>query len=259
VHALALDPLYVRPLGAHPEALAGLEADLYFQASGTTREHCAHVVAKNRRNALANPAAAYGAAVDPEDVLAAPPAFEPLSELDVSGHADGAVVVVLAAEERARRLRSAPVWVRGIGWASGGSSDGAGAEYARLAAQMAYRLAGIRNPRRELDFAEVDDTYSYKELQHLEALGIFEKGKAGPATKEGLTRREGEFPVNPSGGSLGVGRLLEATGGQKVVEAVQQVRGQAGPRQLAKARVGLAQSWRGIPTATAAVVVLSNE
>src|SRR3990170_1155082 len=68
VHALALDPVFVRPLDVHPEFVAGLEADAYFQASGCGREHCAHVVAKNRRNALANPAAAHGAAVDPDDV-----------------------------------------------------------------------------------------------------------------------------------------------------------------------------------------------
>ena len=263
VHALALDPIFVRPLDVHPEFVAGLEADAYFQATGSGREHWAHVVAKNRRNALANPAAAYAAAVDPEDVLASPPAFEPLSQLDVSGSADGATVIVLASEERARALDGRPVWIRGIGWANGSfslsSREWREAAYARLAGEMAYRMADIGEPRREIHFAEVDDTYSYKELQHLEALRLFEAGKAGPATKDGQTRRDGEFPVNPSGGSLGVGRLLEATGAQRVIEVVQQLRGQAGPRQLRDAHVGLAQSWRGVPTTSAAVVILSDE
>ncbi len=263
VHAMALDPVFVRPLGLHPDFVAGLEADAYFQATGTARRHCAHVVSKNRRNALANPSAAYGAAVDPEDALAAPPAFEPLSKLDVSAPADGAAVIVLASQERAKALGGRPIWLRGIGWASGSfslsSRDWAEAPYARTAAEMAYRMAGIGDPRREIDFAEVDDTYSYKELQHLEALRLFEPGRAGPAAADGLTRRDGEFPVNPSGGSLGVGRLLEASGAQRVIEVVNQLRGDAGHRQLRDVHVGLAQSWRGVPTASAGVVVLSDE
>src|SRR3990170_7498305 len=124
---------------------------------------------------------------------------------------------------------------------------------------MAYRIAGIRDPRREIDFAEVDDTYSFKELQHLEALGLFGSGRAGPATVEGATARDGDLPVNGSGGSLGVGQLFEASGGQKVIEVVAQLRSEAGPRQLKKAKTGIAQSWRGVPTGTGAVVVLSRE
>ena len=263
IHALAHDPLYVRPLDLHPEFAAGLEADAYARATGCGRDQWACVAAKNRRNALDNPSAAYGAAIDPEDVLSAPPAFEPLSRLDVSASADGATVIVLASEERARALDRRAVWVRGIGWSNGTYSlstrDWAAAPYATAAAEMAYRMAGIGEPRREIDFAEVDDTYSYKELQHLEALRLFEPGKAGRAALEGVTARGGGFPVNVSGGSLGVGRLLEATGAQKVIEVVQQLRGEAGRRQIPDVHVGLAQSWRGITTASAGVMVLSDE
>ena len=94
-------------------------------------------------------------------------------------------------------------------------------------------------------------------VEHLEALGLFGPGRAGAATADGATARDGELPVNVSGGSLGVGQLYEASGGQKVAEGVAQLRGEAGPRQLNKATTGLAQSWRGFPTATGAVVVLS--
>ena len=263
LHAFALDPIFVRPLGFNAHAMAGLEASAYLAATGTTGEQCACVVAKNRRNALANPSAAYAAAIDAQDVLASPPAFAPLSELELSAPADGALVIVLASEERAKKLRGQPVWVRGIGWATDSGltsgANGASAGYARLAAEMAYRMAGIRDPRKEIDFAEVDDSYSYKELQHLEAIGLFEPGRAGPATAEGATARDGDLPVNVSGGCLGVGQLFEASGGQKVAEVVAQLRGEAGPRQLKKAKTGLAQSWRGVPTATGAVVVLSRD
>jgi acetyl-CoA C-acetyltransferase len=263
LHAFALDPIFVRPLGFSAHALAGLEASAYLAATGTTREQCAHVVAKNRRNALANPGAAHAAAIDPQDVLASPPAFAPLTELEVSAPADGALVIVLASEEGAKKLKGQPVWVRGIGWATSSGisagTDGASADYARSAAEMAYRMAEISDPRKGIDFAEVDDSYSYKEPQHLEALGLFGPGRAGAATADGATAREGDLPVNVSGGSLGVGQLFEASGGQKVAEVVTQLRGEAGPRQLKKATTGLAQSWRGIPTATGAVVVLSRD
>ena len=262
LHAFALDPVFVRPLGFNAHVLAGLEASMYLSSSGNTREQCAHVAAKNRRNALANPSAAHAAAVDPQDVLASPPTFEPLSHLDVSAPADGALVIVLASEKRAKKLKRQPVWVRGIGWATASgltAADGASAAYARSAAEMAYRMAGIRDPRREIDFAEVDDTYSFKEMQHLEALVLFGPGRAGPATAEGATARDGDLPVNVSGGSLGVGQLFEASGGQKVIEVVTQLRGEAGPRQLKKAKTGIAQSWRGVPTGTGAVVVLGRD
>lgn len=263
LHAFALDPIFVRPLGFNAHAMAGLEASAYLAATGTTREQCAHVVAKNRRNALANPSAAHAAAIDPQDVLASPPAFAPLTELEVSAPADGALVIVLASEERAKKLKRQPVWLRGIGWSTGSGitagPDGVSADYARSAAEMAYRMADIRDPSKEIDFAEVDDSYSFKEPQHLEALGLFGPGRAGAATADGATAREGDLPVNVSGGALGVGQLFEASGGQKVAEVVTQLRGEAGPRQIKKANTGLAQSWRGVPTATGAVVVLSRD
>ena len=263
VLALALDPIYVRPLGAHPHVVAGLEMSRYLYESGASREQCAHVVAKNRGNALFNETAAYGADLKPEEVLQAAAAFTPLSRLDISASADGAVVVVLASEARARTLDAEPVWVLGAGWCTDSpaldSRQWGTAEYARLAAQQAYRLAGISVPSHEIDFAEVDDTFSYKELQHLEALGLFRPGEAGPATAEGLTALDGDLPVNSSGGSLGVGHLGEATGLYRLVEVVRQLREEAGPRQLPDVEVGLAQSWRGVPTATGAVVVLGKD
>jgi acetyl-CoA C-acetyltransferase len=260
VLGMALDPVYVRPLDTNPHFVAGLEMDAYLQASGTSPEACAQVVAKNRANALANPIAAYGAAISSEDVLESEPAFEPLHRLDMSGPADGAVVLVLASEERSRRARSRAVWVTGVGWCTEAnaldSRDWTGAEYARRAAEMAYRAAGLTRPSRQIGFAEVDDTYSYKELQHLEAVRLFEKGKAGRATLDGVTARDGRLPVNASGGSLGIGHLLEATGLARLVEVALQLRGEAGSRQLSRVRRGLAMSWRGVPTATGAVAVL---
>jgi acetyl-CoA C-acetyltransferase len=82
------------------------------------------------------------------------------------------------------------------------------------------------------------------------------KGKAGRMVDDGTFDRDGRLPVNPSGGSLGVGHLIEATGLHKMLEAVFQLRGEAGRLQIPKATKALVQSWRGIPTGTGAVAVL---
>jgi acetyl-CoA C-acetyltransferase len=123
---------------------------------------------------------------------------------------------------------------------------------------MAYRQAGIRNPFGTVDFAEIDDTYAYKELQHMEALGLCRMGEAGVLAEEGSTERDGDLPVNVSGGSLGMGDLLEANGLARALEAALQLREEAGARQLENAEVALVQSWRGVPTTSAAVAVLAR-
>lgn len=123
---------------------------------------------------------------------------------------------------------------------------------------MAYRQADIGNPQGQIDFAEVDDVYAYKELQALEALGFCRPGEAGELTEAGVTAPDGDLPINVSGGSLGVGHLLDATGLARALEVALQLRGEAGPRQLEDVEVGLAQSWRDVPTTSGAVVILGN-
>jgi len=260
--AYALDPVFHRPLAANPLFIAGLEMNRYLYDTDAPLEACAQVVVKNRGNALLNPAAAYPARLTRDQVLAAKPLSTPLTEMDVAHHADGAIVMVVASAQRARELKGKPVWIRGVGWANGSqmleNRDWGQVPYVRIAAQMAYKQANIRSPRSEIDFAEVDDTFSYKELQHLEALGLANDGEAWRLTMNGDTEITGRFPVNPSGGSLGVGHLLDCTGLQRVLEVVLQLRGEAGPRQIPGVTTGLAFAWRGLPTASGACVVLSS-
>jgi acetyl-CoA C-acetyltransferase len=130
--------------------------------------------------------------------------------------------------------------------------------YAEGAGKQAYEMAGIHDPMEEIDFAEIDDGYSYKELQHLEALGFCLFGEAGHLAAEGVTDAGGYLPVNVSGGSLGGGHLLDASGLRAVAEVVQQLRGEAGAHQLPDVETGLAFGWRGVPTTSGAAVVLSN-
>jgi acetyl-CoA C-acetyltransferase len=260
VVAYAMEPIYNRPLGANPVFIAGMEMNRYLYSTGTTEAQCAQVVVKNRGNGFLNPSAAYGARLDLETVLGSETVSHPLKKLEISSHADGAIVVVLASSDVAEDLTDLPIWIRGVGWCNETPSletrDWEGATYARKSAEMAYRTAGIRNPWQEIDFAEVDDTFAYKELQHMEALGLCREGEAGYLVQEGETELDGQFPINPSGGSLGLGHLLDASGLARVLEVVTQLRGQAGERQLEDVETGMAFGWRGIPTTSGAAVVL---
>jgi acetyl-CoA C-acetyltransferase len=260
LQAFAMEPIYNRPLGADPVFIAGMEMNRYLHRTGTTEAQCAQVVVKNRGNGFLNPSAAYGARLDLEMVLGSETVAYPLKKLEISSHADGAIVIVLASGDVAEDLTDLPVWIKGVGWCSETPSletrDWEGATYARKSAEMAYRTAGIRNPWQEIDFAEVDDTFAYKELQHMEALGLCREGEAGYLLQEGETELDGQFPINPSGGSLGLGHLLDASGLARVLEVVIQLRGEAGARQLEDVESGMAFGWRGIPTTSGATVVL---
>ena len=260
IEAFALDPLYARPLGFHPSYVAGLEMRAFLDNTGNTPEQAALVVSKNRRNALRNPMAAYPANVSAEDVLRSRPLAEPLTEGDVAQHADGAIVMVLARENLLSRLAGNPVFIRGIGWGQNTPNlEGRQwhrAVYAESSARMAYEMAGINDSSSEIDLAEVDDTFAYKELQHLEALGLAQPGESGRQLERGTFSPDGRLPVNVSGGSLGCGYTYDLSGLRSVLEIVLQLRGVAGERQLKDVKVGLAQSWRGIPTASGGVAVL---
>ncbi|MFQ6080914.1 MAG: acetyl-CoA acetyltransferase, partial [Candidatus Bathyarchaeia archaeon] len=211
--AFALDPVFNRPLGGHPHYIAGLEMKRYLYETQATKEQCAHVVVKNKKNALDNPLAAYGTNITVEDVLESEPLFYPLSRLDVSPLADGCVVMVLASDSMARKLTDTPIWIKGVGWSSDTpwleTRNWGRSVHVELAVEMAYKMAGIRNPGKDIDIFEIDDQFSYKELQHLEALKVCRRGEAGKLTEEGVTQRDGDLPVNPSGGLLGVGYTLE--------------------------------------------------
>jgi acetyl-CoA C-acetyltransferase len=263
IEQFALDPVFTRPLGIPALAVAGLDMNAFIERTGLTEEHCAMVAAKNRRNALANPRAAYPADLETQDVDDSAPLFWPLRELEVAGRADGCVVLVLAAEEVVGDMTDAPAWLLGTGWSSGSptieSRTWGEADFVARAAERAYAMAGVRDPADEVDFAEVDDVYAFKELQHVEALGLATAEELGDMLTDGELEADGDLPVNVSGGSLGQGNLFEANGLVRMLEAVEQLRGEAGERQLEEASLAVVQSWRGVPTTSSAVVVLSDE
>jgi acetyl-CoA C-acetyltransferase len=245
----------------HPYFLAGIEMQHYLKKAGVTEEQCADVVVKNKRNAFFNPYADYEARISPDDVMKSEYLFKPVKRMDIAPNVDGAVCFVLASEDAAKRLGAEPVYMNGFGYHSETpwlATRGMDAGYATRAGEMAYKMAGITQPRQQIHITEVDDRFSFKELQHLEALGLARTGEAAQMLSEGEMDVKGSLPTNVSGGSLGVGNCFEATGLQKSLEIVTQLRGHAGKRQVADAEVGLAQSWRGIPSGSGAVAIFER-
>ncbi len=230
VERFALDPVLNRPLGMHPVVDRRPRDGRYLHVSGGRRPTAARSPSATGRTPGRTPRA------KPSEAPAADPVAEPLTADQVAPSADGCVVVVLAAEDRAQGRGDGPVWVDGVGWSQDAPSlesrDWDRAVYAERAAVDAFRRAEAAPS--DVDLAEVDDRFAYKQLQHLDAMGLAEL----PAAR-----------VNASGGALGEGNLHEANGLARVLACVERLR-------AGDARVAVAQAWRGIPSASGAVAVL---
>ncbi|MFQ6015426.1 MAG: thiolase domain-containing protein [Anaerolineae bacterium] len=226
-----------------------LEMNRYMHIHGLDKRDIALVSVKNKRNAADHPCALLG---DPnitvDDILNSEVLAWPVQRLDVSPISDGAVAIVLVAEHVAKRITDKPVWIEGVGWcldtAYWTNRDLYYPKYVEYAARMAYKMAGITEPRKQIHIVEPYDPFDYKELHHLEGLLLADKGEAPKLTADGVTQRDGDMPVCPSGGLLGVGNPIAAAGLMKVAEIFWQLRGEAGKRQVpGKPKRGLAQAW----------------
>lgn len=242
----AFDPVFNR-LGVSPHYLAGLEMQRFLDASLHTMGEVADVVARNRARAIMNPLAPYGARVSMGDVLGGRPVATPVTSPMIARHADAAVVVVLSSTKFARDRGSDWIRIAGTGWGSGNSilerRNLSISEGTVIAKEMAFAEAGIENASAEIDVFYVSDLYAHRQLMHMDALDLTEE----------------DLPVvNPDGGSLGMGDLIEANGGARFYDAVKQLRGEAGGHQIDGAARALVHGWRGLPTDTCAVVVLDN-
>lgn len=236
--------------GATFPGLYAMMARAHMAAYGTTREQLAMVAVKNHANGLNNPHAQYRRAVTIEEVLNATMVADPLTVLGCSPITDGAAAVVLADVKTARRLAKDRSLVRisGVGLATDRMAlhnrrNLTALEAVTTAAQKAYAMAGIT--ARDVHVAEVHDCFTIAEIMIIEALGFVPTGQGGPATQAGETALDGRIPVNPSGGLKAKGHPVGASGVAQVVELTQQLRGEAGARQVAGARVGLAQNMGG--------------
>ena len=261
VNNVAFDPIYTRMLGFDYTAAAALQARRYLYKYGLTREDTARVVVKNLANARYNPSAHQAGVITLEDVLCSPAVATPLHRLDIAPDTDGAVAMVLASEERAKLITDRPVWILGIGTCYDahylGDRDLADTFALEKAAGRAYAMAGIKNPRRAVDLAEVGEEFSYQELLWMEGLGLCERGEAAKVVASGATAIGGKLPVNASGGLLS-GVPINVAGLNRVAEAVLQLRGEAGERQVRGASIAVAQGHSGFCGQHQCVVVLGN-
>ena len=246
------DQFTERPLGVNLLWIFSLEMNRYMQTYGIPMETFARVAQKNKRNGLDHPSAQSGVAGDLEieDIMASEIMAWPVQRLMVSPVSDGGGAMVLVSERFARRLSKSPVWIEGVGWNLDTSywtnRDLYYPRYVEKAARMAYEMAGLSDPRREIHLAEPYDPFAYKELHHLEGLMLADKGQAPKLLEQGFWDRDTAtgIPASPSGGLLGVGNPIAAAGIMKCAEIYWQLQGEAGPRQVQReVRRGVAQAW----------------
>lgn len=236
--------------------LYALIAQLYMKQYGLTREELAAVPVKNHANGALNPRSQFQRPVTLQEVLGSAKVADPLRLLDCSPITDGAAAVVLCPLDKAKNLTHKRL-VKIIG--SGHATDTialhsrAKMTYFNSTAKAAEKaLAMAKITTADVNFAEVHDCFSIAEICALESLGFFEEGKAGKATAEGLTKLDGKLPINTSGGLKSKGHPVGATGIAQIIEIVEQLRGEAGKRQVANAHIGLAQNMGG--TAASSIV-----
>jgi acetyl-CoA C-acetyltransferase len=215
---------------------------------GTKREHLAAVAVKNHENGVLNPDAQMRKAITLDQAMNGRPIAEPLNLYDCSLISDGAAAVVLCAADRAREFSDRPVKVLGVAQASDWVAldqkpDITTFAAVRGAARQAYDMAGL-GPK-DIQFAELHDCFTIAEIVAMEDLGFVERGCGGFFSAEGGTRRNGAMPINASGGLKSKGHPVGATGVAQICDLVQQIRCEAGERQLKRHSVGLAQNLGG--------------
>ena len=257
----AFDPIFLRPLGFNFLTAAALQATRYMNAYGLTEEHFARVAVKNRKNAINDPYARRQKAITISDVMHSKMLAYPIKQLDSKPVADGACAIVIASEDAAKKLTDKPVWITGLGSCYDahylGDRELSRSEALSLAARRAYDMAGIKNPRKEIDLAEISDEYSYQELLWAEGLGLCDEGKGGELIKSGITEMGGKLPVNTSGGLLS-GLPSGVAGMAQTAEAFLQLQGKAGARQVDGAKTALVQGTTG-PCGQSHCVIILNQ
>lgn len=228
--------------------LYAMMANAHMHQYGTTLEQLSQVSVKNHHNGSMNPHAQFPFKVTLEQVMNSTQVADPMRLLHCSPITDGAAAVLLAPVEVAKKMNKPYAVITGIGHATDTIALCQRKSLCQLpaveaASQRALKMAG--KTIKDVDFAEVHDCFSIAEIMVMEALGVVEPGQGGPATMNGLTALDGDFPINPSGGLKSKGHPVGATGVAQIVEAVSQLRGEAGQRQIKNARTALTQNMGG--------------
>jgi len=247
------EPLYQRFFISGAPGAFGMQSKLWLQRYNVpedkARDAAAKVSVDHHKSGLLNPYAHIRKEYSMEDVKNAPVIVYPVRLLDVCPNSDGACAVIMACEEKAKKICSKPAWIKGVGYAGEeywiGDSDKVVWESAVKSASEAYKMAGISNPRQELDVAEIYNPFTFQELLYYECFGFCDFGTACDYTLKGTFARGGELPCDPSGGVLCT-NPIGATGLIRCAEAALQVSGKAGERQIEGAELALAHAMGGI-------------
>jgi acetyl-CoA C-acetyltransferase len=253
------DPTWERPLGyVNDITSAGFQMRAYMEKYGISQEEIAKVAVKNKKNAAKNPLALKEAQlpnISVKDVLESGIYADPVTELMVAPPCDGVAALLLAPEKHALKITDKPVWITGVGYNQDtyylGERDLSGCNSMRQAAEMAYNTAGIKDPKAEINVAELFESHAAEELIFIEELGLAEKGKAVELNSE----INGEIAVNPSGGALS-GNPPCGTGLIRIIEAVKQLTGEAGDHQVKGAKKAVASGQIGMCAQNNIVYVL---
>lgn len=221
----------------------------YIKRSGAPDDVGMRVAVKDRLNALRNPHAhLHMADITLESVKASPMLWDPVRYLETCPSSDGACAMVLASDDAAKRSPRPPAWVRGTAVRSEpthfAGRNQVDPRAGRDCAADVYRQAGVTDPRRELDVAEIYVPFSWFEPMWLENLGFAADREGWRMTVEGATALEGDLPVNPSGGVLS-SNPIGASGMIRFAEAALQVRGMAGDHQIDGAKLALGHAYGG--------------
>jgi acetyl-CoA acetyltransferase len=213
---------------------------------GTTIEQLAEIAVSARFNARDNAEASYRDPITIDDVQSGPMIADPFTKLHCCIRSDGGAAIVLVAEDRVPDLRQAPIWVLGTGECTMHISTSQWPDMttgpAAISGRLAFDRAGL-TPQ-DVDVAELYDAFTYMLLVTLEDLGFCKKGEGGPFVADRRLRLGGELPTNTDGGGLSA-----VHPGQRglflLVEAVRQLRGECGPRQVPDARIAVASGTGG--------------
>ena len=246
--AAAADREWEAAVGATFPGLYAMMARAHMHEFGTTREQLAQVAVKNHYHGSMNPRAQFRNRITIDSVISSPLVADPLRLFDCSPITDGAAAVVLVPAERAREFTDTPIYVKAASQASDTISlhdrrSLTSIDATTVAADRAFKTARLE--RSNIDVAEVHDCFTIAEIMAIEDLRFFEKGRGGPATLAGDTAIGGKIPINTSGGLKACGHPVGATGIKQAVEIAEQLRGDAGKRQVEGAEIGLTHNVGG--------------
>ncbi len=247
--SVTYDPLWGRDFAGGAAALVALQAREYINRYPDINEdHFAMIAVKTRKDAQDNPYAHLQLELTVEEARNSAPVTTPLRLLDCCPTTDAAAAAVFASGDVAKKITDKPAWVRALATCSEGAyypgMDMVSPAALEKAAETVYKRAGITDPVKEIDVAELYCAFTPQEMIWAEASGLCPRGKGGWMTESGRSRRDGEMPLNPSGtvvsnNPIGASALI------RQIEAALQVTGKAGAHQIDGVKTALAHGWGG--------------